>query len=180
MTDEESEGWTCPSCGAKYGVDVRQCPSCRVSRIHRASGRSTTVSPPGGTRAAKQPEMEVKFPLYLPEARFSIVVPGGGAVSWTSGLVYVTTNGIYALSQADGFDSEAKAAEAAKEAPDAPKRFAPLSVYLPKGQVKRLVHGQFIGNFMEMAGLKIPLRLSNDGWKIFMAACRKLEIKVET
>lgn len=125
-------------------------------------------------------EEAVPLPCYLPDARYSVVVPGGGAASWTSGIIYIMPNGFYFLSVQDGYDSESKAIDAAREPLDAPKRLAPLSVFVPKSTAKRLVHGQFIGSFLEMATLKIPLRLSNDAWKLIKGACRAFAIPVET
>lgn len=172
----------CPSCGAKHLVDVRQCPSCRVSRIHRpeTTPLRDAIAVGGATTHKRVEEVDVLLPCIIQEARFSIVVPGGGAASWTSGLIYATTLGLYFLSEKDGYDSEAKAVEAAKEPSETPKRLSPLSVFVPKGVVKRLVHGQFIGNFLEMPNLKIPIRLTNDGWKRLVGACRKLDITIET
>lgn len=135
----------------------------------------------GGATTHRRPsEVDVVLPCYIPEARFSLVIPGGGAASWTSGLVYVTTLGLYFLSEKDGFTDEAKAADAAKEPTEQPKRLSPLSVFIPKGHVKRLVHGQFIGNFIEMANLKVPIRLTNDGWQRLIGCCRKLDLTIET
>ncbi len=160
-------------------LSQKQCPSCRVTRIHR-----TSESPPRGTPAvtapAKKEEQEIMLPCYLPEARFSIVVPGGGAATWTSGIVYITTAGYYFLSEQDGFDSEAKAAEVAKDPTEAPKRLSPLSVFVPRTNVTRLVHGQFVGHFLEMTNLKIPLRLVGDNWTRMVGATRKLVIKIDS
>jgi hypothetical protein len=172
------ETWTCPSCAAKIPFSQRQCPSCRVTRIHGVS-----ESPPRGTPAvtpAKKEEQEIMLPCFLPEARYSIVVPGGGAATWTSGIVYITTAGYFFLSEKDGFDSEAKAAEVAKEPSDVPKRLSPLSVFVPVTTVTRLVHGQFVGHFLEMTNLKIPLRLQNENWTRIVGATKKLLIKVDT
>ncbi len=177
MVDDGS--WTCPSCGQNMASTMRQCPSCRVTRIHR-----TSESPPRGTPAvtpaAKKVEPEVELPCFFADARYSIVIPGGGAATWTSGITYVTKHGYYFLSEKDGYDSEAKAAEVAKEGGEEPKRLSSLSVFVPKVTVSRLVHGNFVGHFLEMTNLKIPLRLSGEQWTRMVGATKKLAIKIDS
>ena len=170
------ETWTCPSCGSTLPASRDQCPSCRVTRIHRTAPRS---SPAFASSAPKKKEaVEIVLPCYIPEVRYSIKLAAGGA-TWTTGLIYCTTAGFYLLSDKDGFTDETKAAEAAKEVRDNPHRIGPLSVFVPKESVKRLVHGQFLGNFLEMVDLKIPLRLTTDGWARLIGGCRKLDIKID-
>jgi hypothetical protein len=183
-SSSEEETWVCPSCGAKIAADVGQCSSCRVSRLHSTRQGSLSGGGTGRRPASANPALtppEVALPCFIPEARFSVVVAGGGATSWTGGVIYATTAGAYFLSEKDGFDSADKAKSVATD-PDGsqPRRLATLSVFVPKGTVKRLVHGPFVGNFLEMADLKIPIRLPSEGWLQLVGACKKLGLAIQT
>lgn len=179
----EEDTWTCPCCGAKVAADLSSCSSCRVSRLHAthpgssASSRSATPSP----APAIAPPVEVEMPCYIAEARFSVVVEGGGATSWTAGVVYVTKAGLFFLSDKDGFDTPSRAKEVATDPEGSPpRRLATLSVFVPKETVKRLVHGSFVGHFLEMPNLKIPIRLPSEGWRRLVGAIGKLELPIQT
>lgn len=157
--------WTCPGCGQKFGPEVRVCPLCKVTQVIRRG------APAEEERAVFSAEdLEVELPLALPGARFSVPTEGGPV--WTSGSLAACEAGIFLLSEKDGLAPE----EAVRRPPGGPGRVASLSLFLPRGFVRRVVHHRLAGYFIEAPDAKIPLRLDAAGWKALDAACRRLGI----
>jgi hypothetical protein len=157
--------WTCPGCGQTFAADVRVCPLCKVTQILRRA-------PPGAEERAvfSTDDLEVELPLSIPGARFSVPTEGGPV--WTSGSLAACEEGLFLLSEKDGLAPE----EAVRRPPGGPGRVAPLSLFLPRGFVRRVVHHRLTGYFVEGPDTKIPLRLDAAGWKALDAACRRLGI----
>lgn len=157
--------WTCPGCGQKFAADVRVCPLCKVTQVLRRA------APAEEERAVfSTDDLEVELPLTLPGARFS--VPTEQGPFWTSGALAACEAGLFLLSERDGVAPE----EAVRQPPGGPGRVAPLSLFLPRRFVRRVVHHRLTGYFIEVPDTKIPLRLDPAGWKALDAACRRLGI----
>ncbi len=160
------ETWTCPGCAQKFPLSTRVCPYCMVTQVRR---RETRAAEEKAEFTAEQ--VDVQLPLAVPGARFSVPTDAGPV--WTSGALVLADPGVFMLAEKDRLD----AGELVRTPPAAPGRLGTVSLYLPKGLVKRIVHNRLVGFFVEeSSGQKIPLRLEAAAWKAVDAACDKLGI----
>ena len=157
------ETWKCPSCKQEFPVSERVCPVCKVTQMRY---RDT------GEEAAEfsAESAEILLPHILPEVRFNIPLEAGAA--WSSGILFVTEAAFYLLSAKDALDLAALTASP----PKVPGLCGPLSFAIPKSMIKRVVHDRMIGQFIEIEGKKIPIRLDAAGWKTLDAVCDRLGI----
>lgn len=160
--------WTCSKCGQIYSVDEASCSICHVTRENRhVIGRIETV------RTAKPPpeKVEVVFPFLIKDARFNLPLDQGAV--WSSGCVVASDAGFFLLSEKDGLDGAALALTP----PAAAGPVGPLSIFIPRSAVSRIVHHRLSGEFIEIRGRqKIPLRLMPSGWADLEVICDQLGV----
>ena len=160
MTEET---WKCPGCGQSYPVTERVCPGCKVTQVRRR--------PAAEEQAQFIPETtEIQLPHVIPEARFSIPVETGG--TWASGPLVAAEEGFFLLSAKDALAPE----EVVKTPPAVPGRLGTLSFAIPVRMIKRIVHDKMVGQFIELEGKRVPLRLDVAGWKALDVVCDRLGI----
>lgn len=157
------ETWKCPSCAQYFPVSERVCPTCKVTQVRRRP-------------AAEEPAQfiassaEIRLPHVIPDARFSLPMDTGA--TWASGPLVVTEGGLFLLSAKDGLDPET----AVRTPPQVPSRLGDLSFAIPVTMIKRVVHDRLVGQFIEIEGKRVPLRLDVPGWKALDACCDRLGI----
>lgn len=160
--------WKCSKCGQIYSLAEASCPICHVTRENRhVIGKIETM------RSPKPPpeRVEVVFPLFIKDARFNLPLDRGAV--WSSGSVMATEAGLFLLSEKDGLDTAALAASP----PAAAGPVGPLSVFVPRDVISRIVHNRLVGEFIEVQGRqKIPLRLMPAGWTDLEVLCDQLGI----
>ena len=160
----EETTWKCPTCAHWFPLSERVCPTCKVTQIRRR--------PPAAEEPAQfiAESAEIRLPHIIPEARFSIPLDTGA--TWASGPLVAAETGLFLLSSKDGLSPET----VVKNVPQIPGRLSALSFVVPVKMVKRIVHDKLVGQFIEIEGKKIPLRLDVAGWKALDACCDRLGI----
>ncbi|MBI3858211.1 MAG: hypothetical protein HY293_21220 [Planctomycetes bacterium] len=160
--------WKCSKCGQIYSLAEPSCSVCHLTRENRhIIGRIEPV------RSPKPPPetVEVPFPFFIKEARFNLPLDKGAV--WSSGTVVATADGFFLLTDKDGLDGAALA----EQPPAAAGPVGPLSIFVPRSVITRIVHHRLTGEFMELNGRqKIPLRLSTTGWGDLDVICDQLGI----
>ena len=160
--------WKCSKCGQIYSLAEPACTICRITRVNpHVIGKITTV------RSAKPPpeKVEVAFPFNIKDARFNLPLDKGAV--WSSGTVLVIEGGFYLLTEKDGLDASALA----ENPPPAAGPVGPMSIFIPRAVISRIVHHRLTGEFIEIQGRqKIPLRLSAAGWTDLDVLCDQLGI----
>jgi hypothetical protein len=160
--------WKCPTCGQIYSLAESACTVCRITRENRhVIGKIETLRSP-----KPLPEtVEVAFPFFIKEARFNLPLDKGAI--WSSGSVVATASGFFLLSDRDGLDG----ASLAQRPPEAAGPVGPLSIFVPRSVISRIVHHRLSGEFIEVQGRqKIPLRLGSAGWTDLDVICDQLGI----
>jgi hypothetical protein len=157
------ETWQCPTCAQSIPVSERVCPTCKVTQIRRRPADEEEAHFLTDT-------VEITLPHAIPEARFN--VPTQTGAEWASGILLFSGAGIFLLSSKDGLSPD----QVIQDAPSAPGRIGERSFFAPVGMVKRIVNSRLSGQFLELEGKKIPLRLDAPGWKALDAVCQKLGI----
>ncbi|HLY74011.1 MAG TPA: hypothetical protein VKU80_07815, partial [Planctomycetota bacterium] len=147
--------WKCSTCGQLFPLSQNSCPICFITRENR-----TVIGKVSATRFDKPPaeKVAVVFPFKIKEARFNLPLDRGAV--WSSGRVMVTDAGFFLLSEKDPIDDGALAASP----PAAAGPVGPLSLYIPRDKISRIVHHRLTGEFLEIGGKqKIPLRMTAAG-----------------
>jgi hypothetical protein len=165
MTEET---WKCSKCGQLYPLSQNSCSICFITRENR-----TVIGKVSVARFDKPaPEkVEVPYPFTIKEARFNLPLDRGAV--WSSGRVIVTEAGLFLVSEKDPIDAEALAAHP----PAAAGPVGPLSLYVPREKISRILHHRLTGEFIELGSKqKIPLRLSPAGWTDLDVLCDQLGI----
>lgn len=160
--------WTCSKCGQIYSLAEPSCPVCHITRENKdVVGKITRFRTPKPAPEA----VEVAFPITIKEARFNLPLDKGAV--WASGSVMATEPGFFLLSEKDPVDAAALAANP----PAAAGPVGPLSLYVPRAAISRILHQKLVGEFIELHGKqKIPLRLSAAGWADLDVVCDRLGI----
>lgn len=160
--------WKCSKCGQIYTVAESSCSVCRITRENRhVIGKIETI------RTPKPPpeRVEVAFPFFIKEARFNLPLERGAL--WSSGRLMIIETGIFMLSEKDPIDAEALG----RNPPPVPGPVGPLSIYIPRDRISRIVHHRLTGEFLEVQGRqKIPLRMTSAGWGDLDVVCDQLGI----
>ena len=164
-----SDRWTCPQCGQLYRFDEPSCPVCRITRENRGVIGKTSVI---RTIEKEAQPVEVHLPYVIREARFNLRTSDGQTV-WTSGSIAAGEAGLFLLSEKDGLDPK----EAAASRPRAASILGPTSIFLPPGDVVRVVHEKLIGFWIELGDHKIPLRLPKEAWEELDLLCDHFGIR---
>jgi hypothetical protein len=160
----EKTHWQCPMCRHYFPFTERVCPTCKVTQVR--------PRPAGGEEPAQfvAGSAEISFPHVIPDARFSL--PTDTGATWASGPLVVAEGGIYLLSSKDNLTPET----VAKMPATIPGRLGALSFAIPVKMIKRILHDKLKGQWVELEGKKIPLRLDVAGWKALDACCDRLGI----
>ena len=160
--------WTCSKCGQIYSVAESSCTVCHITRENRhVIGKIEAV------RSPKPPPetVEVAFPFFIKDARFNLPLDKGAV--WSGGMVMATAAGLFLLTEKDGLDTAALA----QRPPAAAGAVGPLSIFVPRAVISRIVHHRLTGEFIEIQGRqKIPLRLMPGGWTDLDVICDQLGI----
>ncbi|MBV8879079.1 MAG: hypothetical protein JO332_03850 [Planctomycetaceae bacterium] len=160
--------WTCSKCGQIYALAESSCPICHITRENRH-----VIGKASSARFDKPlaEKVEVPFPFPIKEARFNLPMDRGAV--WSSGKLVVIPDGIFLLSDKDPLDANALAARP----PAASGPVGPLSLYLTRDKISRIVHHKLTGEFIEIGGKqKLPLRLTPAGWTDLDVICDQLGI----
>ena len=161
--------WKCTKCGQIYSMAESSCSLCHLTRENRhIVGKIETPD-----RAPKPPpeKVDVVFPFILKDARFNIPLDKGAV--WSSGCALATEAGLFLISEKDALDLDALS----RTPPDAAGPVGPLSIFIPRAQISRLIHHKLTGYFIEVQGKqKIPLRLMPTGWNDLDVICDQLGI----
>ena len=157
------ETWPCPTCAQAIPVTERVCPTCKVTQIRRR--------PPTEEEAQFLADtVEITLPHVIPEARFN--VPTETGPEWSSGILLASEAGVFFLSSKDGFSPD----QVVQAPPATPGRIGGRSFFAPLGMIKRIVNSRLSGQFLELEGKKIPVRLDAAGWKALDSVCAKLGV----
>jgi hypothetical protein len=161
--------WKCEKCGQLYTLEKAACPICRITRVNRdVVGKIETPE-----RSPKPPseKIDVVFPFSLKDARFNLPLDRGAV--WSSGRILATADGFFLLTDKDGLDGDALA----RNPPPAAGPVGPLSIFIPRAQISRIVHQKLAGFFIEIQGKqKIPIRLDTTGWTDLDIICDQVGI----
>jgi len=160
--------WTCSKCGQIYPLSEGSCPVCFITRENRdVIGKATAIR-----FAAPIPEkVDVVFPFHVKEARFNLPLDKGAV--WSSGRLLIVAAGIFLLSEKDPVDAESLALNP----PAGAGPVGPLSIFVPRANISRIVHHRLTGEFIELNGRqKIPLRLPKEGWTDLDVLCDQMGI----
>jgi len=160
--------WKCSKCGQLYSYAENSCPICFITRENR-----TVIGKASAARFDKPlaEKVDVVFPFTIKEARFNLPMDRGAV--WSSGRIMVTDAGFFLLSEKDPVDAAALAARP----PAAAGPVGPLSLYIPRDKISRIVHHRLTGEFMEIGGKqKIPLRMTTAGWTDLDVLCDQMGI----
>lgn len=164
-----AETWTCPRCGQILPLSDAACQVCRITRENR--GVVGRIATPERTPKPPPEKVEIPFPFTIREARFNLPLASGSV--WSSGTVLCVTEGLFLVSEKDGLDPAALAAQP----PAAAKPVGPTSIFIHRTQLSRVVHHKLTGYFIEVKGpQKIPLRLEAQGWSDLDVVCDQLGI----
>jgi len=163
--------WTCSKCGQIYPLSEGSCPVCFITRENRdVIGKATAIR-----FAAPAPEkVDVAFPFTIKEARFNLPLDKGAV--WSSGKVVAIGTGFFLLSEKDPVDLDALVAGP----PAASGPVGPLSLFVSRDRISRIVHHRLTGEFIEIQASqgkqKIPLRLPKEGWTDLDVLCDQMGI----
>jgi len=160
--------WKCSKCGQLYSYAESSCPICFITRENR-----TVIGKVSAARFDKPlaEKVDVVFPFTIKEARFNLPLDRGAV--WSSGRIMIIDAGFFLLSEKDPVDADALAART----PAAAGPVGPLSLYIPREKISRIVHHRLTGEFMEIGGKqKIPLRMTAAGWTDLDVLCDQLGI----
>ena len=161
--------WKCSKCGQPYSFAETSCSICHLTRENRhIVGKIETPD-----RAPKPPpeKVDVVFPFSLKDARFNLPLDRGAV--WSSGRLMAIEAGFFLLTEKDGLDADALA----QHPPAAAGPVGPLSIFIPRAEISRVVHQKLTGFFIEVRGKqKIPLRLEVAGWTDLDVICDQLGI----
>jgi hypothetical protein len=155
--------WQCPTCAQAIPVSERVCPTCKVTQVRQRTAGEEEAQFLTDT-------VEITLPHAIPEVRFNVPTETGS--EWASGLLLASEAGIFLLSSKDGLSPD----QVIPAAPAAPGRLGARSFFAPVGMVKRIVNSRLSGQFLELEGKKIPLRLDAPGWKALDQVCRMLGV----
>jgi hypothetical protein len=160
--------WNCSKCGQLYPLSQNSCPVCFITRENR-----TVIGQVSAARfAAPVPEkIDVVFPFSIKEARFNLPLDRGAV--WSSGKVVAIQSGFFLLSGKDPINLDALVARPPAESGPV----GPLSLFVARDKISRVVHHRLTGEFLEIQGKqKIPLRLPKEGWTDLDVICDQLGI----
>lgn len=160
--------WTCSKCGQIYSLAESSCPLCHITRENRhVIGKIETVRTP----KPPPPRVEVAFPIIIQGSRFNLPLPSGAV--WSSGCLMATQAGLFLLTERDALDP----ATVARTPPAASGPVGPLSLFVARSAISRIVHHRLSGEFIEVNGKqKIPVRLTPGGWADLEVICDQLGI----
>jgi hypothetical protein len=160
--------WTCSKCGQIYSLAEPSCTICHITREKRhVIGKIETVRTP----KPASPPVEVAFPIIIQGARFNLPLPAGAV--WSSGCLMALETGLFLLTERDGLDRETLA----RTPPAASGPVGPLSLFVERSAISRIVHHRLTGEFIELGGRqKIPVRLTPGGWADLDVICDQLGI----
>jgi len=163
------ELWKCPSCGQLYRPDEPSCPICRITRENRNVIGKTSVE-----RSIVKPaeDVEVHLPYVIPDASYNLVLADGRSV-WTSGWIAAGPAGLFLVSSKDGLDPK----DVATRKPRGRAALGPHSLFLPPGDVARIVHEPKVGFWIELKEGKISLRLPKGAWEELDALCDHFKVR---
>ena len=160
--------WTCSKCGQIYKLSQSSCPVCFITRENR-----TVIGKVTAARFDKPlaEAVEIPFPFTIKEARFNLPMDRGAV--WSSGRVVIVAAGFFLVSEKDPVNVDALTAAP----PAASGPVGPLSLFVARDKVSRIVHHKLTGEFIEIGGKqKIPLRLPSTGWADLDVVCDQLGI----
>jgi hypothetical protein len=160
--------WKCSKCGQIYPLSQNSCPVCFITRDNR-----TVIGQASAARFAAPPpeKVDVLFPFSIKDARFNLPMDRGTV--WSSGKVVAIQTGFFLLSDKDPVDVDTLAARP----PAASGPVGPLSLYVARDKISRIVHHKLTGEFIEIQGKqKIPLRMEKEGWTDLDVICDQLGI----
>jgi len=160
--------WTCSKCGQIYPLAEGSCPVCFITRENRSViGKATAIR-----FAAPVPEkVDVAFPFAIKEAHFNLPLDKGAV--WSSGRLMFVEAGLFLLSEKDPVDADALALNP----PAAAGPVGPLSIFISRATLSRIVHHRLTGEFIQLqGGQKIPLRLPSAGWTDLDVLCDQMGI----
>jgi hypothetical protein len=160
--------WKCSKCGQLYSLSETSCPLCHITRENRhVIGKASAIH----FDKPLAEKVEVPFPFTIKEARFNLPLDRGAV--WSSGSILVTAAGLFLLSEKDPVDAQALASAP----PAAAGPVGPLSLYIPRDKISRILHHRLTGEFIEIQGKqKIPLRLTQTGWADLDIICDQIGI----
>jgi hypothetical protein len=161
--------WKCARCGQLYSLDKASCPVCHITRENQHITGKIQIP----ERAPKPPpeKVDVVFPFTLKDARFNLPLDRGAV--WSSGRILATADGFFLLTDKDGLDDGALA----RNPPPAAGPVGPLSIFIPRSQITRIVHQKLAGFFIEIQGKqKLPIRLEAAGWTDLDVICDQVGI----
>jgi len=160
--------WTCSKCGQIYPMAENACPVCHITRENRH-----IVGKIEQPRTPKPPpdRVEVPYPFFIKEVRFNLPLDRGAV--WSSGRLMIVAAGIFLLSEKDPIDAETLA----QNPPAGPGPIGPLSIFVPRDHISRIIHHRLTGEFLEVQGRqKIPLRCTAAGWTDLDVICDQMGI----
>lgn len=160
---------SCPSCGAQLSGAESKCPNCRQS-LHAAA------PPPGLPLPAPSTKREIKkvplhLPRYVPDARYCF------GTTWTSGCLWLVPEGIFFLSEKDGFNRPE--ACAGLQPTSGVSKIATLGFFAPTADIEKVNHRLHANAFAIITGRKVPVRLHAETWALIDTFCALSGIPLE-
>ena len=146
-------GRSCPSCGIEIPSSLSRCPNCRQTVISMAP-------PPGPVKSTEPPRVRSAAPLslprFVPDARYCF------GKTWTSGCLWVVTEGIFFLSESDGYLTP-DSCGGLTPLPDVAK-IGTQGFFAPMEHIEKINHKTPINACVTISAKKVPVRLNTEGW----------------
>ena len=159
----------CPSCGAAIDGQDAKCANCRMT-LYRATAPKGLPKLPE-TQGRSPRKVPLNLPRYVSEARYCF------GPTWTSGCLWIIPEGIFFLSEKDGFVTPESCGGLAP-APGVAK-VGSLGFYAPEKSIEKFDHRSPLSSHTVITGRKVPLRLNADGWNAIVSYSALCGIAVE-
>ena len=168
----------CPSCGTALAEDQRNCPQCRrketVRRtaVRRDPSQQVPAAEAAPTAMRRARETQLNMPRRIEGARYTF------GTTWTSGSLYVTADGLYMLSDADGFADPEAIKKVQPPADNSFLKIGTLSFFAPVTSIQSVKHKSPLESWLIIDGRKVPVRLLAEGWDLIDLYCAMAGISV--
>lgn len=154
-------GRSCPSCGASISDDSSKCPNCRHTLFRATAPQGLPTIPDIKPREIKK--VPLHLPRYVPDARYCF------GTTWTSGCLWLVAEGIFFLSEKDGFNRPEACAGLAPT--PGVSKVGTLGFFAPEKDIEKINRKVQVNAFAMITGRKVPLRLNGDGWVCLDTYC---------
>ncbi len=160
----------CPTCGGAVPETTNRCPNCRQA-VRQTEVQHSLAPLPHTTGRRDKKDVELNLPRFLPDARYCF------GKTWTSGALYLLPEGIFFLSEKDGYTTP----ESCKDLKplQGVAKVGTLGFWASEKDIEKVYRVILVNAAVTITGRKVPLRLDSEGWDVLAAYCALAGIPVE-